>query len=76
MPGISDREVTSLGRESTMIFSLLKRYLLGEFPGGQVVRIWHFHFHGPGSVPGQGTEIPQATSHGPPPQKKIYCLPP
>ena len=24
-----------------------------------MVRIWHFHCHG-GSIPGQGTEIPQA----------------
>ena len=30
-----------------------------EFPGSLVVRIWHFHCHGPGSIPGQGTEIPQ-----------------
>ena len=28
------------------------------FPGGLVVRIQHFH--GPGSIPGRGTEIPQA----------------
>ena len=31
-----------------------------EFPGGLVVRIPGFHCHGPGSVPGWGTEIPQA----------------
>ena len=31
-----------------------------EFPGGLVVRIQHFHCYGPGSIPGQGTEIPQA----------------
>ena len=28
-----------------------------EIPGGLVVRIPHFHCHGPGSVPGQGTEM-------------------
>ena len=30
-------------------------------PGGLVVRIRHFHCHGWSSIPGQGTEIPQAT---------------
>ena len=38
-----------------------------EFPGGLVVRIPGFHCHDPGSIPGQGTEIPKAASHG---QKK------
>ena len=32
-----------------------------------MVRTWHFHCHGPGSIPGQGTKIPQAAQHG---QKK------
>ena len=31
----------------------------GELPSGLVVRIPDFHCHGPGSTPGQGTEIPQ-----------------
>ena len=31
-----------------------------EFPGGLVVRVWHFHCLGLGSIPGRGTEIPQA----------------
>ena len=31
-----------------------------ESLGGLVVRIWHFHCCGLGSIPGQGTEIPQA----------------
>ena len=35
----------------------------GEFPGGRVVRIPGFHCLGSGSVPGQGTEIPQAVQH-------------
>ena len=43
-----------------------------EFPGGLVVRILGFHCHGPGSIPGQGTEIPQA-GHG---QKSIYGIKP
>ena len=32
-----------------------------EFPGSLVVRILGFHCLGPGSTPGWGTEIPQAT---------------
>ena len=30
-----------------------------KFPGGPVVRTGHFHFSGPGSIPGQRTKIPQ-----------------
>ena len=30
------------------------------FPGGLVVRILGFHCHSASSIPGQGTEIPQA----------------
>ena len=33
---------------------------LGEFPGGLVVRIPGFCCRGPGSIPGWGTESPQA----------------
>ena len=29
----------------------------GELPGGPVVRTWHFHCRGLGSVPGRGTKI-------------------
>ena len=32
-----------------------------DFPGGLVVRILGFHCYGPVSVPGQGTELLQAT---------------
>ena len=42
-----------------------------KFHGGLVVRIWCFHYHGQGSVPGQETEIPQASKHG---QKKKSSL--
>ena len=35
---------------------------MGEFPG-LVVRNQHFHSHGVGSVPNEGTEIPQAPRH-------------
>ena len=34
-----------------------------EFPGNLVIRTQHFHWHGPGSTPGQGTKIPQITQH-------------
>lgn len=27
------------------------------FPGGLAVRLWCFHCHGPGLIPGRGTEI-------------------
>ena len=37
-----------------------------DFPGGLMVRILGFHYHGPGSIPGQGTETPQAAQ----PKKK------
>ena len=39
----------------------------GEFPGGPAV-LGAFTAVGPGSVPGWGTKIPQATQHG---QKEI-----
>ena len=42
-----------------------------EFPGGPVVKPPHFHCHGPGSVPGQATEIPQAMCHSQKKKKKI-----
>ena len=32
-----------------------------EFPGGPVVRTWHFHNHGLGSISGLRTKILQAT---------------
>ena len=41
----------------TLSNSLLK---IWEFPGSLVVRTWCFHCRGPGSIPGRGTEIPQA----------------
>ena len=42
-----------------------------KFPGNPVVKTWHFHYHGQGSIPGQGTKIPQATQSG---QKKKYTI--
>lgn len=41
----------------------------GEFPGGLTVRIQYFLCHGPGSIPSEGTVIPQATQHS---QKEIH----
>ena len=38
-----------------------------KFPGSPVVRIGHFHCCGPGSIPDQGTKIPQGVHCG---QKK------
>ena len=32
-----------------------------EFTDSSVARTWHFHCDGPGSIPGRGTEISQAT---------------
>ena len=43
-----------------------------EFPGGLVVKILGFHCHGPGTMPGQETEILQAVWHR---QKKKTCSP-
>ena len=46
-----------------------------------MVRTWRFHCHGPGSIPGWGTKIPQATGHGQKKKKengvasvKIQCM--
>ena len=43
-------------------------WVLRELPGGPAVRTWCFHCHGPGSIPGQGTKIPEAVWYG---QKKF-----
>ena len=44
-----------------------------EFPGGLVVRIPDFHYYGPGSILGQGTEIPQAARCGQKKKKENFC---
>ena len=41
------------------------RNILWEFPGGPVVRIPGCCCYGLGSIPGWGTETPQAVRHGP-----------
>ena len=38
--------------------------ILGEFPGGPVVRTRCLHWQGTGAIPGQGTKIPQAAQCG------------
>lgn len=35
-----------------------------ELPGGPVLRTWHFHSSGLGSIPGRGTKILQAVGYG------------
>ena len=34
-----------------------------DFPGGPVVRPWHFHYWSLGLIPSWGTKIPQAEQH-------------
>ena len=53
--------------KTDIIIVLIEMYFR-EFLGGPVVRTRHFHCQGPGSIPGQGTKIPQAMRHG---QKKF-----
>ena len=45
----------------------------GEFPGGPVVRTLCFHCWGPGSIPGQGTKIPQNVQRNQKRKKKKDC---
>ena len=52
----------------------LKNVLYREFPGGPVVRT--LHFHGPGSIPGRGTKIPQAKFRDQKQNKTKNCLKP
>ena len=52
-------------------FRLIKKVAEREFPGSPVVRTWSFHCHGPSSVQGRGTNIPQAVCHFPPPTKVV-----
>ena len=42
---------------NTFIYLTVRQW---EFPGGPVVRTRRFHCSGLGSIPGQGTKIPQA----------------
>ena len=44
-----------------MLLNFYKKYLLGEFPGVQVARIWCFHSSDLVLIPVLKTEILQAT---------------
>ena len=60
--------VTTLCLHDGILCNSLKR--CREFPGGLVVRTPCFHCCSPGSIPGQGTEILQATRCSPREKKK------
>ena len=47
-----------------LLFWVIQVSFLG-IPGSPVVRTWHFQCRGPGSIPGQGTKIPQTTWYSP-----------
>ena len=49
-----------------------RQQIVREFPGGLVIRIPGFHCFGPGSIPGLGTEIPQAAEYGKKKKKKKH----
>ena len=42
-------------------FFTAKKVIDREFPGGPMIRAWPFTAVALGSIPGQGTKIPQAT---------------
>ena len=44
-----------------------------EFPGSPEVKYEHFHCRGPGSIPGQGTKIPQNVQGGEKKKKTGQC---
>ena len=50
------------GKELKLYFEKLIHFW--ECPGGLMVRVPGFHCHGLGSIPGRGTEIPQAERCG------------
>ena len=44
-------------------FIRIRKYNHRESPGSLLVRTLDFHCHGPGSIPGQGTEIWQTADY-------------
>ena len=52
------------------LFAFNKKKTHWKFPGGLVIRIQRFHCCGPGSIPGQGTEISQTSGSGQKGKKK------
>ena len=51
-------ETNTIFKSTTLQLKQTKPTFSGEFFGDLVVRIWSFHCCGPGSIPGQETEIP------------------
>ena len=51
------------GMPQIFFFFFLKKTPSWKIPGGTVVRTQSFYCHGLGSIPGQGTKIPQAAWH-------------
>ena len=58
----NDSKHIQLGKSiiKSVIKTLTQREICREFPDDLLVRILDFHCHEPGSIPGQGTEIPRA----------------
>jgi len=52
----------------------LKIAVFREFPGGQVVRTWHFQCWGLGSVPGWGAKITKDAWYGRKKKKVTFIL--
>ena len=55
---------------------IYQRTLSRELPGGPVVRTWHSHCQGLGSIPGLGTKVLQAvwcSQKGREKKKKEHC---
>ena len=49
---------------SAIYFEMHKKCKMEEFPGDPVARTQHFYCNDAGSIPSQGTKIPQATQCG------------
>ena len=50
------------------------RISFGDFPDNLVIRTQHFHRYVPGSIPGQGPKILQASWHGQKKKKELSIL--
>ena len=71
---IKDKEkVLKEARGKKMAIETQRLRITRELLGGPVVRTQHFHCQGLGSIPGQGTKIPQASQCGQKKKKKNYC---
>ena len=51
-----------------------KKIVSGEFSDSPRVRISHFHYWDPGSIPDWGTKVLQAIQYAPPPKKIMFLL--